>query len=133
MNKNIIGTFIVIVSLFGCSTTNIGDSSASSKQHSLVLDASKKLQFNTVGCKLEGGTLKNEAKFASAGSYGTLVFSNSKSKAVLDQYHFSCGATPAGGSSSCVIQHVDGDGTFRGYGGTGCPDMSFAITKFRAF
>lgn len=132
MNRKIIGIFIVI-SLFGCSTTNINDSNVSGKKHSLVLDTNKKLLFNTTGCKLEGGTLKNEADFASAGSYGTLAFSNSKSKAVLDQFHFSCGATAAGGVSSCVIQHVDGDGTFRGYGGTGCPDMSFAITKFRAF
>lgn len=132
MFEKIIGILIVI-SLHGCATpgTTVGGSSGT--QHTFSLDTGKKLSFNTSGCKVEGGSLKNDGGYASSGSYGTLIVTNSKSKATIDKYRVSCGALPAGGKSSCVIQHIEGDGTFKDYGGLGCPDMSFNLINFRAF
>lgn len=132
MFEKIIGLFIVIL-LHGCATTGKDIEGSSAKPHTLSLDTGKKLSFKTSGCKVEGGSIKNDGSYASAGSYGTLIVTNSKSKVTLDQYRVSCGALPAGGKSSCVIQHVEGDGTFKDYGGLGCPDMNFNIINFRIF
>lgn len=132
MFEKIIGILIVI-SLHGCATTGTTVGGSSGTQHTFSLDTGKKLSFNTSGCKVEGGSLKNDGGYASSGSYGTLVVTNSKSKVTIDKYRVSCGALPAGGKSSCVIQHIEGDGTFKDYGGLGCPDMSFNLINFRAF
>lgn len=134
MFEKIIGLLIVI-SLHGCATTatDTGNGGSSGTQHTLLLDNGKKFSFKTSGCKVEGGLLKNDGGYASVGSYGTLIVTNSRSKVTLDQYHVSCGALPAAGKSSCVIQHIEGDGTFKDYGGLGCPDMKFNLINFRIF
>ncbi|OGV78360.1 MAG: hypothetical protein A3I83_10355 [Methylotenera sp. RIFCSPLOWO2_02_FULL_45_14] len=134
MSKKIIG-LLVIMALHGCATTGTGTDvkDSSGTRHTLPLDKSKKLSFNMSGCKVEGGAIKNEGSYASAGSYGTLIATNSKSNVALDQYRVTCGALPAGGKASCVIQHIEGAGSFNDYGGAGCPDMHFKVTNFRVF
>jgi hypothetical protein len=135
MFKITIGLLIGFL-LYGCSSTpsNLpaGDSAAT-KSHVLSAGNSKKLLFKSSGCKIGEGSLKNEADFASAGSYGTLVVANSKSNASIDQYRVSCGAVPVGRSSSCVIQRVQGSGTSKDFGGLNCPDMKFQLVNFRSF
>lgn len=122
--------------LYGCASTQTnvpaGDSAAT-KTHSLSAGTSKKLLFKSSGCKIGEGSLKNEADFASAGSYGTLIVANSKSNTSVDQYRVSCGAVPVGGSSSCVIQRVQGSGSSKDFGGLNCPDMKFELVNFRSF
>ena len=135
MFKITIGLFIGFL-LYGCSSTPsslpTGDSAAI-KSHTLSAGNSKKLLFKSSGCKIGEGTLKNEADFASAGSYGTLVVTNSQSNASIDEYRVSCGAVPVGGSSSCVIQRVQGSGSSKDFGGLNCPDMKFQLVNFRSF
>ena len=135
MFKTAIGLLIVFL-LFGCSSTQttppVGDGSVS-KTHSLAAGNSKKLSFKSSGCKIGEGSLKNEADYASAGSYGTLVVANSKTNSNVDQYRVSCGAVPVGATSSCVIQRVEGSGSSRDYGGLDCPDMKFQLVNFRSF
>ena len=133
MYKKIIGLFIVMV-LHGCATS-VPDSvhADGAKQHALRLENGKTLSFKTLACTIKDGALSSNAAYASAGSYGTLVALNAKSQVPHDKYHFSCGALPAGGKSSCVIQHVEGNDTFNDYGGSGCPDIKFNVTSFRSF
>jgi len=122
--------------LYGCTSTQSNlpaDDSAATKNHSLSAGSSKKLLFKSSGCKIGEGSLKNEADFASAGSYGTLIVANSKSNTSVDQYRVSCGAVPVGGSSSCVIQRVQGSGSSKDFGGLNCPDMKFELVNFRSF
>ena len=134
MFKKIIG-LLVVMALHGCATTGTGTDvkDSSGTRHTFPLEYGKKLSFNTSACKVEGGTIKNEGSYASAGSYGTLIATNSKSSDALDQYRVTCGALPVGGKASCVIQHIEGAGSFKDYGGVGCPDMHFKITNFRVF
>ena len=135
MFKTTIGLLIVFL-LYGCSSTPTnppaGDNSTT-KTHSLSAGNSKKLSFKSTGCKIGEGTLKNEANYASAGSYGTLIVANSKSNSNIDQYRVSCGAITVGGTSPCVIQRVEGSGTSKDYGGLNCPDMKFQLMNFRSF
>ena len=135
MFKTTIGLFIVFL-LYGCSSTQsnvpAGDS-ASTKTHSLSAGNSKKLSFKSYGCRIGEGSLKNEADFASAGSYGTLIVANSKTNSTIDQYRVSCGAVAVRATSSCVIQRVEGSGSSRDFGGLDCPDMKFQLVNFRSF
>lgn len=135
MFKTTIGLLIVFL-LYGCSGTPTkvpaGDS-ATTKTHSLSAGNSKKLSFKSSGCRIGEGSLKNEADFASAGSYGTLIVANSKTNSTIDQYRVSCGAIPVGGTSSCVIQRVEGSGSSKDFGGLDCPDMKFQLVNFRSF
>ena len=135
MFKTTIGLFIVFL-LYGCSGTQtnvqVGDSAAT-KTHSLSAGNSKKLSFKSSGCKIGEGSLKNEADFASAGSYGTLIIANSKTNSNIDQYRVSCGAIAVGGTSPCVIQRVQGSGSSKDFGGLNCPDMKFQLVNFRSF
>lgn len=135
MFKTIIGLLTVFL-LYGCSGTQSKPPAADgavTKTHSLAAGNSKKLVFKSTGCKIEDGTLKNEADFASAGSYGTLVVANSTSNATIDKYRVSCAAVAVGATSSCVIQRVEGTGSSRDYGGLHCPDMKFQLVNFRSF
>lgn len=135
MFKTTIGLLIVFF-LYGCSGTHTkvpaGDSTAI-KTHSFSAGNSKKLSFKSSGCKIGEGTLKNEADFASAGSYGTLIVANSKTNSSIDKYRVSCGAIAVGATSSCVIQRVEGSGSSKDYGGLNCPDMKFELVNFRSF
>lgn len=122
--------------LFGCTsapTTPPTTDSSTLKTHTFAAGNSKKLTFKSAGCKIGDGTLKNEANFASAGSYGTLLVANSQSRATIDEYRVSCAAVSAGATSSCVIQRVAGSGRDKDYGGANCPDMKFELTNFRSF
>lgn len=134
MFKSIIGLFIVCI-LYGCSSTpsKLPGEGAATKTHTLSAGNSKKLSFKSSGCIIQEGALKNEADFASAGSYGTLVVSNSKSNSAIDQYRVSCGAAAVGEASSCVIQRVQGSGSSKDFGGLNCPDMKFQLINFRSF
>jgi hypothetical protein len=135
MFKTTIGLLIVFL-LYGCSGTQTkapGGDSVAAKTHSLSAGNSKKLSFKSSGCKIGEGALKNEADFASAGSYGTLIVANSKTNSNIDKYRVSCGAIVAGATSSCVIQRVEGSGSSRDYGGLNCPDMKFELVNFRSF
>ena len=135
MFKTIIGLLTLFL-LYGCSGTQSKPPAADgavTKTHSLAIGNSKKLLFKSTGCKIEDGTLKNEADFASAGSYGTLVVANSTSNATIDKYRVSCAAVAVGATSSCVIQRVEGTGSSRDYGGLHCPDMKFQLLNFRSF
>lgn len=134
MFKSIIGLFIACM-LYGCSSTQskLPGEGAATKTHTLSAGSSKKLSFKSSGCIIKEGTLKNEADFASAGSYGTLVVSNSNSNSAIDQYRVSCGAAPVGETSSCVIQRVQGSGSSKDFGGLNCPDMKFQLVNFRSF
>ncbi len=135
MLKTTIGLLIVFF-LYGCSGTQIkvpSDDSAVTKTHSLSAGSSKKLSFKSSGCKIGEGSLKNEADFASAGSYGTLIVANSKISSSIDKYRVSCGAIAVGATSSCVIQRVEGSGSSKDYGGLNCPDMKFELVNFRNF
>ncbi len=127
---------LLVFSLYGCSSTQIsqptGDS-ATIKMYTLSAGPSKKLSFQSSGCQVRDGTLSNKADFASAGSYGTLTVTNSKSNSTIDQYRVSCGAAAVGGTSKCVIQRVEGSGSSRDYGGLNCPDMKFELINFRSF
>ena len=135
MFKTTIALLIVFL-LYGCSGTQTKvptEDSAATKTHSLSAGNSKKLSFKSSGCKISEGTLKNEADYASAGSYGTLIVANNKTNSNVDQYRVSCGAVPVRGTSSCVIQRVEGSGSSRDYGGLNCPDMKFELVNFRSF
>ncbi len=133
MFKKIIAISIIIL-LDGCASTDKTiEVSSTDKQHTLSLDTGKKLSFKTSGCKVENGSIKNDGNYASAGSYGTLIASNTKGNVTLDQYRLSCGALPAKGVAACVIQHVEGDASNKNYGGSGCPDMKFSVINFRSF
>jgi len=135
MLKTTIGLFIIFL-LYGCSSTpssTTGGDSSTVKTHTIAIDNSKKFTFKSSGCKLEQGSLSNEADFASAGSYGTLVVANSKSNATVDQYRVSCSAVAPGAKSACVIQRVQGTGTGNDFGGSNCPDMKFSLINFRNF
>jgi len=135
MFKTTIALLIVFL-LYGCSGTQTKvptDDSVATKTHSLPAGNSKKLSFKSSGCKIGEGTLKNEADYASAGSYGTLIVANSKTNSNVDQYRVSCGAVPVGGTSSCVIQRVEGSGSSKDFGGLNCPDMKFELVNFRSF
>lgn len=132
MLEKIIG-ILMVISLHGCANTDTAAGGGSGMRQTFSLDNGKKFLLNTSGCKIEGGSITTDGRYASAGSYGTLIASNSRSKVTLDQYHVSCGALPAKGKSSCVIQHIEGSGTFKDYGGSGCPDMNFNLINFRAF
>lgn len=126
----------IIMLLDGCATRDKTIQTievSSTKQHTLSLDTGKKLSFKTLGCNVEGGSIKNDGNYASAGSYGTLIASNTKGNVTLDQYRLSCGALPAKGVAACVIQHVEGDASNKNYGGSGCPDMKFNVINFRSF
>lgn len=123
--------------LHGCasgpSTTPTTDNNGV-KTHDFTVGNNKKISFQSTGCKIGDGTLKNEANFASAGSYATLLVANSQTRATtIDQYRVSCAAVAAGGTSSCVIQRVEGSGRDKDYGGPGCPDMKFQLINFRSF
>lgn len=135
MFKTIIGLLTLLL-LYGCSGTQSKPPAvdgAVTKTHSLAAGNSKKLLFKSTGCKIGEGTLKNEADFASAGSYGTLVVANSTTNTTVDQYRVSCGAVAVGATSSCVIQRVEGTGSSRDFGGLNCPDMKFQLVNFRSF
>jgi hypothetical protein len=135
MLKTTLGLLIVFF-LYGCSGTHTkvpSDDSSVTKTHSLVAGSSKKLSFKSSGCKIGEGSLKNEADFASAGSYGTLIVANSKTSSNIDKYRVSCGAIAVGATSSCVIQRVEGSGSSKDYGGLNCPDMKFELVNFRSF
>ena len=134
MVKKIIGLFVVTL-LFGCATTggDTGAGKSSFTQHKFPLGNGKEFSLKKTDCNIDGGSLKNDGSYASSGSYGILVATNSTSNVALDQYRVSCGAVRAGGKSSCVIQHVDGDSSFKNYGGVGCPDMKFNLKDFRVF
>lgn len=127
---------LIVFLLYGCSGTQTktpsGDSAAT-KTHSLSAGNSKKLSFKSSGCIIGEGALKNEADFASAGSYGTLIVANSKTNTSVDKYRVSCGAIAVGATSSCVIQRVEGSGSSKDYGGLNCPDMKFELVNFRSF
>lgn len=135
MFKTTIGLLIVFL-LYGCSGSRTkvpADDSTATKTHSLSAGNSKKLSFKSSGCRIGEGSLKNEADFASAGSYGTLIVANSKTNSTIDQYRVSCGAVPVGGASSCVIQRIEGSGSSKDFGGLDCPDMKFQLVNFRSF
>jgi hypothetical protein len=135
MFKTTIGLLTLFL-LYGCSGTQSKPPAvdgAVTKTHSLAAGNSKKLLFKSTGCKIGEGTLKNEADFASAGSYGTLIVANSTSNATIDKYRVSCAAVAVGASSTCVIQRVEGTGSSRDYGGLHCPDMKFQLVDFRSF
>jgi hypothetical protein len=132
MFNKLIG-LLILFSITGCATKEISASKSTTVDHTLAVNTANKLLFNTSGCKIEGGYLKNEGNYASAGSYGTLLASNGSSSGVIDQYHVSCGALPPGGKASCVIQHIGGLGTFNDYGGVGCPNIRFNLVNFRVF
>lgn len=135
MNKSTLGCLILCL-LTSCAvspTTAPTTDSIAVKTHTFTASSSKKFTFQTNGCKIGDGTLKNEANFASAGSYATLLVANSKTGTAIDQYRVSCSAVPAGGTSSCVIQRFQVTGTDKDYGGPGCPDMKFQLINFRSF
>ena len=135
MLKTTVGLFIPFL-LFGCSSTSsspVNIDSVKVKNHTLAPDHGKTFSFKSYGCIVKDGSLKNEAAFASAGSYGTLIASNSKSSSAVDQYHVSCDASPAGGKSSCVIQHIGGNSRAKDYGGSNCPDIKFKLINFKSF
>jgi hypothetical protein len=132
MFNKLIG-LLILLSITGCATKEISPSKSTTVDHTFAVNTAKKFLFNTSGCKIESGYLKNEGNYASAGSYGTLVATNGNGSGVIDQYHVSCGALPLGGKSSCVIQHIEGSGTFNDYGGVGCPNMKFNLINFRVF
>lgn len=126
----------MLLLLYGCAATPAKPPATESKtvkSHAFTTGANKKLTFKSDGCKIGEGTLKNEANFASAGSYGTLLVANGQSQTTIDQYRVSCSAVPAGGTSSCVIQRVEGSGRDKDYGGPNCPDMKFKLINFRSF
>jgi len=130
------GLLIALI-LHGCATAPPkpeNADTASVKTHTLPPASGKTLSFKSAGCIIKAdGTLQNGSGYASAGSYGTLVITSSTGSAAIDQYHVSCGALAAGGKSSCVIQHVDGYGTSKDYGGANCPDMKFKLINFKSF
>ena len=115
--------------LSGCATSGGG---AISETRSFSLDNGSKIVFDKSGCvprsaKFINATDKNQRVSA------TIIASNSNENATIDEYMLSCSPAVAGGSSSCSMLRIRGDGGFAQYGGFGCPDMKFKLMSVRTY
>lgn len=71
------------------------------------------------GCRISGVEVQTAKSKAAT---GVAILATDASKRTIGQWHFGCGATIAGGRTSCELRDESYDDNFMAYkGGFGCP------------